>query len=126
MQGRINSPEKNTAHHSKVELTPGSASVEVISDRVGVFERNAQEMTQRLLRVYVHLLGCEDDQQIDDLRMKIAPDAATLISQGDTIVFETPGMPELLSQRMLDIQQELRDKFKRVQNYRYRHNDARK
>lgn len=51
--------------------------------------------------------------------MDIAPDAASLISQGDTIVFETNGMPELLSQRMLDIQQELRDKFKRVQTYRY-------
>lgn len=76
-------------------------------------------MIQRLLRVYVQLLACEDNQEAEDLKMKIAPDAASLISQGDTIVFETTGMPELLSQRMLDIQQELRDKFKRVQNYRY-------
>lgn len=66
----------------------------------------------------MHLLGCEDDQQVEDLQMDIAPDAASLISQGDTIVFEANGMPEFLSQRMLDIQRELREKFKRVQNFR--------
>lgn len=95
-------------------LSPG----ELINDRVGAFERNANEMIQRLLRVYVHLLGCDDDRQVEDMQMDIAPDAASLISQGDTIVFEANGMPELLSQRMLDIQHELREKFKRVQNFR--------
>lgn len=101
-------------------------SEDMISDRVGDFERNAQDMIQRLLRVYVLLLGCEDDQQVEDLQMEIAPDAATLISQGDTIVFETKGMPELLSQRMMDIQNELREKFKRVQYYRRSRSDAAK
>lgn len=116
-QARINHPEKNTDTQSKVtqmELRP----VDLIHDRVGAFEKNAQEMVQRLLRVYVHLLGCTDDQQVEDLKMDVAPDAASLISQGDTIVFEATGMPELLSQRMLDIQRELREKFKRVQNFR--------
>lgn len=103
---------------SKAELSP-SRDGGVISDRVGAFERSAQEMIQRLLRIYVQLIACEDDQLVEDLKMDVAPDAASLISQGDTMVFETTGMPELLSQRMLDIQQELREKFKRVQNYRY-------
>lgn len=114
---RIQSPEKKIATQLKVsplELSPGDA----INDRVGAFERNAQEMIQRLLRVYVRLLGCEDDQQVEDWKMDIAPDAASLISQGDTIVFEANGMPEILSQRMLDIQRELREKFKRVQTFK--------
>lgn len=97
-----------------MELSPS----DLMHHRVETFERNAQEMVQRLLRVYVQLLGCVDDQEVDDMKMDVAPDAASLISQGDTIVFEAKGMPELLSQRMLEVQRTLRDKFKRVQNFR--------
>lgn len=100
---------------AQVELSPE----ELVLDRVGSFERRAHEMIQRLLRVYVRLLGCEEDEEVENMKMEIAPDAASLISQGDTIVFEANGMPELLSQRMLDIQRELREKFKRVQNFRW-------
>lgn len=101
---------------AKIEAEPSKN--DLITDRVGAFEKNAQEMIQILLRVYVQLLGCEDDQEVDDMKMNIAPEAASLISQGDTLAFEANGMPELLSQRMLDIQRELREKFKRVQMFR--------
>lgn len=101
---------------AKIEAEPSKN--DVITDRVGAFEKNAQEMIQILLRVYVQLLGCEDDQEVDDMKMNIAPEAASLISQGDTLAFEANGMPELLSQRMLDIQRELREKFKRVQMFK--------
>lgn len=113
LQIRIKSPEKETLHHTKLpDLEMG------VEDRVQLFEKNAQAMIRMLLQAYSNLLHCHDDQQIEDFKMEVAPDAATLISQGDTMVFETNGMPEDLFQRMLNIQQELRNKFKLVQSYR--------
>ena len=51
--------------------------------------------------------------------MSIAPDAATLISQGDTLIFETHGKASgSLSQRVMQAQEKLREKFRQVKNLR--------
>lgn len=47
--------------------------------------------------------------------MSIAPDAATLISQGDSLVLETHGKSGNLSQIVMKTQTLLREKFREVQ-----------
>lgn len=55
---------------------------------------------------------------IDHLRRSIIPDAATLISQGYSLVLETDGKYPELSQRVVRMQTELRDRFQDLQNSR--------
>lgn len=52
---------------------------------------------------------------IEDLKMHIAPDAATLISQGDSLVLETHGKQGALSRVVIKSQSILREKFREVQ-----------
>lgn len=58
-----------------------------------------------------------DAETIEHLKMLVAPDAATLISQGDSLVLETHGnaTPEL-AKTVMDIQAILREKFREVQH----------
>lgn len=54
---------------------------------------------------------------VEHLKMTIAPDAATLISQGDTLVLETHGNASAeLSNAVIDIQSILRERFREVQH----------
>lgn len=55
---------------------------------------------------------------IEHLKLSIAPDAATLISQGDTLVLETHGNLPDLSNSVMKIQSILREKFREVQQTR--------
>jgi GTPase involved in cell partitioning and DNA repair len=50
------------------------------------------------------------------MKLSIAPDAALILSQGDTLVLETHGKNSSLTQQLQAIQKELRDKYKDVQN----------
>lgn len=52
---------------------------------------------------------------VEDLKMLIAPDAATLISQGDSLVLETHGKQGSLSRVVMKSQIILREKFREVQ-----------
>lgn len=52
---------------------------------------------------------------IEDLKMLIAPDAATLISQGDSLVLETHGKQGTISRTVMKNQIMLREKFREVQ-----------
>lgn len=54
----------------------------------------------------------------DHLRLSIAPDAATLISQGDSLVLETHGKDQDLAQRVVTMQSALRERFREIQNSR--------
>lgn len=61
---------------------------------------------------------------IEQLKLSITPDAATLISQGDTLIFEAHGKSNALTKRLMAIQATLRDKFKEVQHTRPVYLDA--
>jgi DeoR/GlpR family transcriptional regulator of sugar metabolism len=61
----------------------------------------------------------EGPEVIDHMKLAIAPDAATLISQGDTLILETHGKSGQLTQKLMATQTQLRDKFKEVHNTRY-------
>lgn len=63
-----------------------------------------------LLKFYFSLF-----RAIEDLKMLIAPDAATLISQGDSLVLETHGKQGSLSRVVMKSQIILREKFREVQ-----------
>lgn len=52
---------------------------------------------------------------VEDLKMLIAPDAATLISQGDSLVLETHGKQGNISRVVMKNQIILREKFREVQ-----------
>lgn len=57
-----------------------------------------------------------DADTVEHLRMSIAPDAATLISQGDSLVLETHGSSlHDLANTVMEIQSILREKFREVQ-----------
>lgn len=58
----------------------------------------------------------EDPNTIEHMKLSIAPDAALILSQGDTLILETHGKNSVLTQRLLAVQKELRDKYKDVQN----------
>jgi len=55
----------------------------------------------------------------EDLRLLIAPDAATLISQGDSLVLETHGRQGSISRLVMRTQIILREQFREVQQARY-------
>lgn len=61
-----------------------------------------------------------DNETIEHLKMLVAPDAATLISQGDSLVLETHGnaTPEL-AKTVMYIQAVLREKFREVQQSKW-------
>lgn len=61
---------------------------------------------------------------VEQLKLSITPDAATLISQGDTLIFEAHGKSNALTKRLMTIQTTLRDKFKEVQHTRPIYLDA--
>lgn len=61
---------------------------------------------------------------VEQMKLFITPDAATLISQGDTLIFEAHGKSNALTKRLMAIQATLRDKFKEVQHTRPVYLDA--
>lgn len=76
-------------------------------------------MIKKLEQTREKIDNCEDGPSVvENLKLTIAPDAATLISQGDTLILETHGKSNVLTQRLMDTQAQLRDKFKEVQNSR--------
>lgn len=53
---------------------------------------------------------------VENLKMSIAPDAATLISQGVSLVLETHEYNSELSAAVMKIQTTLREKYREVQH----------
>lgn len=107
-----------TAKSYSVTKTPNSSSLE---QRVYEFEKTARYMIKKLQdtrsKIDASLAVQADAETIEHLKMSVAPDAATLISQGDSLVLETHGSTSSeLATIVMDIQSILREKFREVQH----------
>ncbi|XP_065091339.1 dystrophin, isoforms A/C/F/G/H-like [Ochlerotatus camptorhynchus] len=106
------SPIGNYRYDSYKKLTS-------LEQRVNEFDKTAKYMIKKLEQTRDKIDNCDDGPSVvENLKLTIAPDAATLISQGDTLILETHGKSNLLTQRLMDTQARLRDRFKEVQNSR--------
>ncbi|XP_059621294.1 dystrophin, isoforms A/C/F/G/H isoform X4 [Phlebotomus argentipes] len=115
VQGRIETPKilKPATKANKVP-TGDEGSLE---QRVGEFEKTAKYMVRKLEATRQEIERCDDGfGAVEHLKHLIAPDAATLISQGDNLVLETHGKIGDLSQRVMATQGQLREKFREVQH----------
>ncbi|XP_059621292.1 dystrophin, isoforms A/C/F/G/H isoform X2 [Phlebotomus argentipes] len=113
--GRIETPKilKPATKANKVP-TGDEGSLE---QRVGEFEKTAKYMVRKLEATRQEIERCDDGfGAVEHLKHLIAPDAATLISQGDNLVLETHGKIGDLSQRVMATQGQLREKFREVQH----------
>ncbi|KAL9896526.1 dystrophin isoform 9-T15 [Glossina fuscipes fuscipes] len=87
-----------------------------LEQRVLEFESKAKNMIHRLEKTKEKIEKCcEGERVVEDLKMLIAPDAATLISQGDSLVLETHGKQGNISRVVMKNQIILREKFREVQ-----------
>lgn len=94
-----------------------------LSQRVYEFEKTARYMIKKLQetreKIDSSLVAQADADTIEHLKMSVAPDAATLISQGDSLVLETHGSSSSeLANTVMEIQSVLREKFREVQHAR--------
>lgn len=107
-----------TAKTFSTKKTTNSSS---LSQRVYEFEKTARYMIKKLQetseKIESSIAASTDPETIEHLKMLVAPDAATLISQGDSLVLETHGnsTPELAN-AVMEIQSILREKFREVQH----------
>ncbi|XP_032597642.1 dystrophin, isoforms A/C/F/G/H isoform X13 [Drosophila grimshawi] len=90
---------------------PASANLE---QRVQEFNKLSKQMIYKLEVTKAKIEQCHESEA-EDLRMLIAPDAATLISQGDSLVLETHGKQGSISRIVMRTQIILREKFREVQ-----------
>ncbi|XP_030374141.1 dystrophin, isoforms A/C/F/G/H isoform X17 [Scaptodrosophila lebanonensis] len=81
------------------------------------FDKLAKQMIYKLEMTKAKIEQCHESEA-EDLRLLIAPDAATLISQGDSLVLETHGKPGNLSHLVMSAQAKLREGFLKVQQAR--------
>lgn len=103
-----------------ISLTKSSNST-TLSQRVYEFEKTARYMIRKLQetrnKIDASLAAQVDAETIEYLKMSVAPDAATLISQGDSLVLETHGSTSSeLATTVMEIQSILREKFREVQH----------
>lgn len=92
-----------------------------LSQRVYEFDKTARYMIKKLQdtkeKIDASIMASVDCETVEHLKMSVAPDAAALISQGDTLVLETHGTPlSELANTVIDIQSVLREKFREVQH----------
>ena len=89
-----------------------------IDQRVEQFEKTTRYIIKKLDQTLEQIQNCDEGNSsiIEHMKMTIAPDAALILSQGDTLILETHGKNSNLTQRLQTIQKELRDKCKDVQN----------
>ncbi|XP_050330291.1 dystrophin, isoforms A/C/F/G/H isoform X4 [Bactrocera neohumeralis] len=87
-----------------------------LDQRVQTFDKMAKYMIRKMEATKDKIEKCnEGEVAIEDLKLLIAPDAATLISQGDSLVLETHGKQGNLSRLVMKTQIILREKFREVQ-----------
>lgn len=88
-----------------------------LEQRVEQFEKTARYILKKLDQTLEQIRECDNETNaVEHMKLSIAPDAALILSQGDTLILETHGKNSMLTQRLLTIQKELRDKYKDVQN----------
>ncbi|XP_051863051.1 dystrophin, isoforms A/C/F/G/H isoform X12 [Drosophila albomicans] len=85
-----------------------------LEQRVQDFNKLAEQMIYKLELTKVKIEQCHESEA-EDLRLLIAPDAATLISRGDSLVLETHGKQGGISRLVMLTQIILREKFREVQ-----------
>ncbi|XP_039490405.1 dystrophin, isoforms A/C/F/G/H isoform X16 [Drosophila santomea] len=85
-----------------------------LDDRVREFDKQAKQMIYKLKLTKAKIEQCHESEA-EDLRLLIAPDAATLISQGDSLVLETHGRQGSISRLVMRTQIILREQFREVQ-----------
>ncbi|XP_023158466.1 dystrophin, isoforms A/C/F/G/H isoform X1 [Ceratitis capitata] len=87
-----------------------------LDQRVQTFDKMAKYMIRKMEATKEKIEKCDEGEvAIEDLKLLIAPDAATLISQGDSLVLETHGKQGNLSRLVMKTQIILREKFREVQ-----------
>ncbi|XP_054725121.1 dystrophin, isoforms A/C/F/G/H-like [Anastrepha obliqua] len=87
-----------------------------LDQRVQSFDKMAKYMIRKMEATKEKIeKSDEGEAAIEDLKLLIAPDAATLISQGDSLVLETHGKQGNLSRLVMKTQIILREKFREVQ-----------
>lgn len=93
-------------------------SMTPIEQRVEQFEKTTRYIIKKLDQTLEQIENCDEGNSsiIEHMKMTIAPDAALILSQGDTLILETHGKNSNLTHRLQTIQQELREKYKDVQN----------
>lgn len=94
-------------------------SLTSLDQRVSEFEKTARYTVKKLDQTLKEIENCNEDNSdisIEHLKQSIAPDAALILSQGDTLILETHGKSPELLERLNIIQLALRDKYKDVQN----------
>jgi hypothetical protein len=88
-----------------------------LEQRVDQFEKTAKYILRKLDQTLNQIKDGEaGESTIEHMKLSVAPDAALILSQGDTLILETHGKNLNLTQRLQVIQKELRDKYKDVQN----------
>lgn len=91
-----------------------------LEQRVSEFDKTAKYMIRKLETTRQTIEKCEEGPEtIEHLKLSIAPDAATLISQGDTLVLETHGKSTELSATVMKTQSLLREKFREMKHTRF-------
>ncbi|XP_017967438.1 dystrophin, isoforms A/C/F/G/H isoform X16 [Drosophila navojoa] len=105
--------DSNVTLKSPPTEQPGSGPSN-LAQRVEDFNKRAKQMIYQLEMTKTKIAQCPESEA-EDLRMLIAPDAATLISQGDSLVLETHGKHGSISRPVMRTQILLREKFREVQ-----------
>ncbi|XP_026850421.1 dystrophin, isoforms A/C/F/G/H isoform X2 [Drosophila persimilis] len=95
----------------------GAQEPKSLDDRVREFDKQAKQMIYKLKLTKAKIEQCHESEA-EDLRLLIAPDAATLISQGDSLVLETHGRQGSISRLVMRTQIILREQFREVQQAR--------
>ncbi|XP_034660508.1 dystrophin, isoforms A/C/F/G/H isoform X13 [Drosophila subobscura] len=95
----------------------GDQEPQSLDDRVRAFDKQAKQMIYKLKLTKAKIEQCHESEA-EDLRLLIAPDAATLISQGDSLVLETHGRQGSISRLVMRTQIILREQFREVQQAR--------
>lgn len=90
---------------------------ETLEQRVYEFDKTAKYMIKKLTATRESIEKCtEGPAAVENFKLTIAPDAATLISQGDTLVLETHGKSPDLSNTVMHTQSMLREKFREMKH----------
>lgn len=121
-QSRIETPikveprDKDALFAAPVTAPFTYKSVTPLDQQVDQFEKTARFMMKKLDQTLQKIQSSDDRASvIEHLKLSVAPDAALILSQGDTLILETHGKNAEMTQRLLSIQKELRDKYKDVQ-----------
>lgn len=111
MYKNITNANNDTSSSSPVDSNSNS-----LHQRVHEFEKTANDMIRKLTDT-LHAIEKSNNkpETVENLKLSIAPDAATLISQGVSLVLETHGYSSELSNAVMKIQSTLREKFREVQ-----------